>query len=80
MTFEEYISQVRNNEPVLKLSTSCLCVYCGSAFPPEKIIGWVQGRQGRTALCPYCSMDSVLENKISEQERKEIASIAFSCS
>jgi hypothetical protein len=47
-------------------STLCGCFHCLETFPPEKIIEWVdedENNIGQTALCPFCSIDSVIGNK-----------------
>jgi hypothetical protein len=41
-------------------STQCGCFYCLRTFPPAAIKEWVERDGGETALCPFCSVDSVL--------------------
>ena len=41
-------------------STKCGCFYCGKIFEASEVIEWVIDRNGDTALCPYCMIDSVL--------------------
>ena len=48
------------NESLLAESSLCGCFYCLKVFPPREITGWINDRDGKTALCPYCSVDSVL--------------------
>jgi hypothetical protein len=49
-------------------SELCGCFYCLSRFPPAAISDWiddrnvVENRTGRTALCPKCRIDSVIES------------------
>lgn len=38
----------------------CGCFYCLEIFPPEEISDWVEDDNDKTALCPYCGIDSVL--------------------
>lgn len=40
------------------------CYYCLSCFPVEKIEQWVRDRNGMTACCPYCTVDTVLPENI----------------
>ena len=44
-------------------SQSCGCFYCCHVFPPSEIEEWVHDGETsaeRTALCPYCGIDSVI--------------------
>jgi hypothetical protein len=51
----------------IEKSKICGCFFCEKMFLPEQITEWVDpsdpiesdGR-GRTALCPHCSIDSVI--------------------
>lgn len=36
----------------------CGCFYCLQIFDGEQILEWVD--DGRTALCPFCGIDSVI--------------------
>ena len=42
-------------------SEQCGCFYCGAVFAPDDIVEWVHG--GDRALCPKCSIDSVIGSK-----------------
>lgn len=46
------------NKAHVELSDSCGCYYCGKIFKPADIKEWTD--DGWTALCPNCSVDSVL--------------------
>lgn len=54
------------HERALKASKLAGCFYCLEIFPPSEIVRWVNDpdtmglRDGRTALCPKCGIDSVL--------------------
>ena len=48
------------NEGLLSESTVCGCFYCLKVFAPSEIENWINDRDGKTAICPYCSIDSVL--------------------
>jgi len=49
------------NEEALKVSTNAGCFSCGKVFPANIITRWCKERQGgRTAVCPHCSIDSVI--------------------
>lgn len=42
----------------LEASDMCSCFYCLSMYPPNEILKWID--DGQTALCPKCSIDSVI--------------------
>ena len=48
------------NESELHESGSCGCFSCLKIFQPSEIDSWINDRDGKTALCPYCFIDTVL--------------------
>jgi hypothetical protein len=50
------------NEHQINESKKCGCFQCGKQFNPEDVVSWCDndGRGDRTALCPYCRIDSVI--------------------
>jgi hypothetical protein len=50
-------SSFKNKESILS-SNQCGCFFCCSKFAPEEITEWAD--KGLTALCPSCTVDSVL--------------------
>jgi hypothetical protein len=46
------------NRDELSASPTCGCFFCLKLFPPSRILQWTDGHS--TAICPYCSVDSVL--------------------
>lgn len=42
----------------LLTSRACGCFHCLKIFSPEHIEQWAD--QGKTAICPYCGMSSVI--------------------
>ena len=46
----------------VKNSRLCGCYYCCGIFPSSEVTenDWVPDLHGRTVLCPYCSIDSVI--------------------
>lgn len=46
-----------NRELVLQ-SEACGCFFCLAVFRPADVRVWADG--GKTALCPYCQVDSVI--------------------
>lgn len=48
----------KNNRRELEESDECACFYCLAHYSPSEITDWCDN--GTTALCPRCSIDSVL--------------------
>ena len=46
-----------NNEQEINDSLMCGCFYCLNVFEPYEIVEWTQGGN---AICPNCSIDSVV--------------------
>lgn len=49
-----------SNEGDLRASSKCGCFYCLRIYEPSEIREWIDDRNGLTALCPYCGIDSVI--------------------
>ena len=57
-----------NRDSIEKEAVLCGCFYCCEIFLPDKIVEWCDksikrggdGIRERTALCPFCGIDSVL--------------------
>ena len=57
-----------NHRCEVAASTLCGCFYCCQTFAPSAIKEWVDPADddletGRTALCPFCGIDSVIGDK-----------------
>ena len=67
-----------SNEKELQKSTFCGCFYCVTIFEPHEINTWINDKDGKTAMCPYCGIDSVLPDSMVElseeylQKMKEV--------
>lgn len=48
------------NKDINDKSSLLGCFYCGFVFKPEEIYEYADDRSGKTALCPNCSIDSVI--------------------
>ena len=48
------------NESALEKGTMCGCFYCLRVFPASMITEWINDRNGKTAVCPFCGIDSVI--------------------
>lgn len=55
---------VFENKQLLKRYQNCICLYCGKTFPFEKITEWVQDRNEKTAIYPFCYVDAVVPKKV----------------
>jgi hypothetical protein len=51
----------RHRDEVL-CSERCGCFYCCAVFLPSEVTHWIDewDKVGQTALCPHCSIDSVI--------------------
>jgi hypothetical protein len=47
-----------NHKEALQNAKLCGCFYCSRTYGPSEINEWIDG--GDTALCPRCSIDSVI--------------------
>ena len=59
-----------HNADKITIDTDCSCYYCLSNFKGCDITEYVD--EGRTAICPFCSIDSVLPEKISKERLEEL--------
>lgn len=59
------------NEMIVNKSIKCGCFCCGEIFDPSEIIEWAIDRNGDTAICPYCMIDSVLPDAAGYPVTKE---------
>ena len=51
------------NFAMIKQSKICGCFSCKKIFNASKVIDFVTERDGqKTALCPYCGIDSVIQD------------------
>ncbi len=49
-----------NNEDEIKASEECGCFHCLEVFAKDEIDEWVDGEDGMSAVCPKCSVESVI--------------------
>lgn len=58
---EDYIEAHKyssNHKKQLLNDEKCGCFYCLTIFNPKEIMEWVDN--DKTAICPYCDIDSVI--------------------
>lgn len=55
-------SFLTKNKEYLKKYNECVCIYCGKKFRFMDITDWID--DGLTALCPFCSIDSVIPMQV----------------
>lgn len=48
-----------NHKKALERDMTCGCFHCLRIFSPKEIDLWIKDKKG-TAVCPYCSVDSVI--------------------
>lgn len=53
-----------SNKRILKKNEVCGCFFCKQIFNPSEIKEWVPDRNGPTAICPYCGIDSVIPESV----------------
>jgi len=56
------------NEKLLKEAKQCACFYCGKRFRVLEIKDWIEDKNGLTAQCPYCQIDSVVPTIVDNKE------------
>lgn len=49
-----------SNESELRDSEQCGCFYCLHTFTPDVIAEWIDDKNRKTAICPFCGIDSVI--------------------
>ena len=62
---EAHRLSIRHQKGLLEGST-CGCFYCCRVFSPSEITEWLDDGETdseKTALCPYCGIDSVIGSK-----------------
>ena len=59
----------------------CGCFYCGKIFDSDEITMCISDEDGDTAVCPYCSIDSVIGDgngfKLTDELLKEMHDFWF---
>jgi hypothetical protein len=67
---EELIKNLSNyskrNKVYIDASEKCGCYFCLKIFKPKDIKEWTD--KGETAICPFCSVDSVIGDSTSKIE------------
>lgn len=59
-----------HNTDQINDDTDCSCYYCLSNYKGSVIQEYVD--DGRTAICPFCSIDSVLPEKNTKERLEEL--------
>jgi hypothetical protein len=49
-----------NNEDEINASEQCGCFHCLEVFDKDEIEEYVEGEDGMSAVCPKCSVESVI--------------------
>lgn len=62
----------------LKNDTLCGCFYCLEIYNPKEIVEFVEEDNGeKTAICPYCGVDSVLGKSSGYPINKQFLGMMF---
>ncbi len=51
-----------NHQTALMRDKTCGCFHCLRIFTSSEITDWIHDNEDKTALCPYCGIDSVIGN------------------
>ena len=62
--YQKIHSYCFENEAILNQYHDCGCLYCGKKMASSDIEEWIEDKNGKTALCPFCNVDSVVPLKI----------------
>ena len=57
-----------NHRQEILESITCACFSCLRIFLPKEIEEWTD--EGQTAICPYCSVDSIIPTHIFNGDKK----------
>ena len=60
----------QSNEKNIEKSQKCGCFFCGRIFDKILIVEWIEDTKGKTALCPFCGIDSILPDSKVEISKK----------
>ena len=60
------------------LKDDCACYHCLKKFKKSEIKEWTD--TGKTALCPHCHIDSVINDVLTEEELNKLHSEKFKVS
>ena len=50
----------KSNRENLSKSEVCGCFHCLDVYDPSEIFEWIHDKNGDTAFCPKCGIDSVI--------------------
>lgn len=66
-----YSHSFENEEEILQ-SKVCGCFYCLRIFSPKEIDEFIDDKNGKTAICPYCGIDSVIGDNSDLQIKEDL--------
>ena len=60
------------HEAKIRNSKICGCFYCKRTFDAKEIIEWTDegAKKDRTAICPYCIIDSVIDDEYPIEDKE----------
>lgn len=70
--YETIYTYCSENQELLERYKNCTCLYCGKKFEYNFIEEWINDKNAKTAICPYCNIDSVVPTKVNNNVDKYV--------
>ena len=70
--YEIIYTYCNENKKLLKRYKMCTCLYCGTTFEYNLIKDWINDKNDKTAICPYCNIDSVVPTEVNNNVDKYV--------
>ena len=67
-----YIDMAFENKEPIEKADFCGCYYCNRIFNKEQVEYETETSGKQTAWCPFCNIDSVIDNKRVEEGGEEL--------
>lgn len=64
---EEIYRYSYENKTILSKVKKCGCFYCKTIFRVNEISDWINDKNNKTAMCPYCMIDSVIPESLNNE-------------
>lgn len=66
------------NKEELDIVKKCGCFYCLKIYDTNEIEEWIEEKSGsKTALCPYCAVDSVIADSTEYELCEELLKFMY---
>lgn len=78
MTLEQLHKKSFKNSEQIKTAEICSCFYCLRKYPGKTVKEFAKEDDNKaTAICPFCWIDAVIPEDVSEQVLKEMCKTYF---